>query len=123
MSKNIQAPYFQYGPPIAAPRTTGGVLPSSPFTPNSITKNEPYIVTTVVPLGTQPTHMICPHCYAEVNTVTKTKPKIIAYLSGIVIALLGCFWGCCLIPCCLDQCMNVHHICPECQYFLGSYRG
>lgn len=49
----------------------------------------PQIVTTVVPLGSQPTHMICPHCYAEIDTATKTEPGLIAYISGVIIALLG----------------------------------
>lgn len=49
----------------------------------------PVIVTTVVPVGSQSTHMICPHCYREITTSTKNEPGIIAYISGIVIALLG----------------------------------
>lgn len=49
----------------------------------------PVIVTTVVPVGSQSTHMICPHCYSEISTMTKPEPGIIAYISGIVIALLG----------------------------------
>lgn len=49
----------------------------------------PAIVTTVVPVGPQPTHTICPSCHAEIDTKTKTEPGIIAYISGIVIALVG----------------------------------
>jgi hypothetical protein len=49
----------------------------------------PTVVTTVVPVGPQPTHMICPYCHAEIDTATKTEPGLIAYISGVVIALLG----------------------------------
>ncbi|KAG8311788.1 hypothetical protein J6590_037399 [Homalodisca vitripennis] len=49
----------------------------------------PVIVTTVVPVSSQPTHMICPHCYSEITTTTKTEPGIIAYISGIIIAAIG----------------------------------
>lgn len=49
----------------------------------------PQILTTVVPVGPQPTHMICPHCHAEVDTTTRTEPGVIAYISSVVIALLG----------------------------------
>lgn len=49
----------------------------------------PTIVTTIVPLGPGPTHTICPHCHAEIETATKTEPGMIAYISGVVIALLG----------------------------------
>lgn len=46
---------------------------------------------------------------------------MIAYVSGIVIALLGCVFGCCLIPCCIDECMDIHHTCPNCKAYLGRH--
>lgn len=49
----------------------------------------PQIVTTVVPVGPHPTHMICPSCHAEIDTATQTKPGLIAYISGAIIAILG----------------------------------
>lgn len=33
-----------------------------------------------------------------------------------------CFCGPCLIPFCLDECMNIKHTCPECNAYLGLYR-
>ncbi|XP_064092254.1 lipopolysaccharide-induced tumor necrosis factor-alpha factor homolog isoform X2 [Macrobrachium nipponense] len=80
------------------------------------------IVTTVVPLGSQSTHMICPHCHAEIDTATKTSPSMVAWLSGFIICILGCWMGCCLIPCCINECMNVEHNCPNCNSFLGKYK-
>lgn len=54
-----------------------------------IDANGPTIVTTIVPVGPHSTHTICPHCHAEIDTTTKTEPGMIAYVSGIIIALLG----------------------------------
>ncbi|XP_055686908.1 LITAF domain-containing protein [Lutzomyia longipalpis] len=118
-------PYGFVPPPSAPPsyaQAVGGVPPVSPFTPQTNTTVPTAIVTTVVPIGPHTTHMICPSCHAEINTQTRTEPGPIAYLSGLVIALLGCWLGCCLIPCCIDECMDVHHTCPNCKAYLGRHR-
>ncbi|XP_066971050.1 lipopolysaccharide-induced tumor necrosis factor-alpha factor homolog isoform X5 [Macrobrachium rosenbergii] len=121
MSK-ASAPAFE-PPPYAPPsysQAVGGVPPQAPFVP--IHSAPTAIVTTVVPLGSQSTHMICPHCHAEIDTATKTSPSLVAWLSGFIICILGCWMGCCLIPCCINECMNVEHNCPNCNSFLGKYK-
>ncbi|XP_041987854.1 LITAF domain-containing protein [Aricia agestis] len=132
MEKGGQPPPYMWSnvqsmqPPPAAPpsysQAVGGVGPSSPYTPQYSPTSGPAIVTTVVPVGSQPTHMICPSCHAEINTVTKKKPGLIAYISSAIIALFCCICGCCLIPCCIESCMDVHHKCPNCGTYLGRYR-
>ena len=47
------------------------------------------VVTTVVPPGPNPTHMICPHCHAEIESTVKTSPSTMAWVSGALIALFG----------------------------------
>ncbi|XP_055378824.1 LITAF domain-containing protein [Condylostylus longicornis] len=117
-------PQYTYVTPPQAPpsyqEAVGGVKPVGQFTPVAPVNQN--LVTTVVPIARNSTHMICPHCHAEINTSTRTEPGLIAYLSGFVIALLGCWLGCCLIPCCIDDCMDVHHTCPNCKAYLGRYR-
>ncbi|KAF2355708.1 LPS-induced tumor necrosis factor alpha factor [Trinorchestia longiramus] len=81
----------------------------------------PTIVTTIVPLGPQSTHMICPHCRSEVDTATKTSPSPMAWVASLLICCLGCPFGCCLIPCCIPSCMDVKHTCPKCYTRLGKY--
>lgn len=54
-----------------------------------LTAAGPAIVTTVVPVGPHPTHMICPSCHAEMDSYTQTKPGLIAYVSGTIICMLG----------------------------------
>uniref|UniRef100_A0A182R1C4 LITAF domain-containing protein n=1 Tax=Anopheles farauti TaxID=69004 RepID=A0A182R1C4_9DIPT len=125
MTKDGPPPYG-FVPPQSAPpsyaQAVGGVPPSSPFTPQQPVLTGAQIVTTVVPIGPQSTHMICPSCHAEVNTKTTTSPGMIAYVSGFLIGLFGCWLGCCLIPCCIDECMDVHHTCPRCEAYLGRHR-
>ncbi|KAJ8938785.1 hypothetical protein NQ318_010313 [Aromia moschata] len=106
----------------------------------------PEIVTTVVAVGPNPTHMICPHCEAEIDTTTKSTPGVIAYVSSAILCIIGrhpslfshprrrestligyksvkgCFLGCCLIPCCIDSCMDVSHTCPNCGAYLGTFK-
>ncbi|XP_066971043.1 lipopolysaccharide-induced tumor necrosis factor-alpha factor homolog isoform X1 [Macrobrachium rosenbergii] len=103
------------GVPIGATVTPTGYATYNHAAPTAI-------VTTVVPLGSQSTHMICPHCHAEIDTATKTSPSLVAWLSGFIICILGCWMGCCLIPCCINECMNVEHNCPNCNSFLGKYK-
>lgn len=125
MSKSSEPPPYGFVPPPSAPpsysQAVGGVPPTSPFQPQQ-QFGPTRIVTTVVPIGPHPTHMICPSCHAEVDTNTRTEPGVIAYVSGFVIAMLGCWLGCCLIPCCIDECMDVHHTCPNCKAYLGRHR-
>lgn len=91
MSKNGAPPPYGFVPPPSAPpsyaQAVGGVQPSSPFTPQQVGPTR--IVTTVVPIGPHPTHMICPSCHSEMDTSTRTEPGLIAYISGFVIAMLG----------------------------------
>lgn len=75
-------------PPPSYSQVIGGVAPASPFTPQS-TVGGPPIVTTVIPVGPNSTRMICPSCHAEISSSTETKPGMIAYVSGLIIALLG----------------------------------
>ncbi|XP_018007559.1 lipopolysaccharide-induced tumor necrosis factor-alpha factor homolog [Hyalella azteca] len=142
MSKSNQAPIgFSAAPPPSAPpsyaQAMGGVPPQAPYYPQPAPPGvyghpdtqqpflkdqaRPTIVTTIVPLGRQSTHMICPHCQAEINTATKTAPSRTAWLASLLICLLGCPLGCCLIPFCMDDCMNTEHNCPNCKAYLGQH--
>ncbi|XP_073843564.1 lipopolysaccharide-induced tumor necrosis factor-alpha factor homolog [Musca autumnalis] len=125
MSKATTPQYTYIPPPTAPPsyqEAVGGVKPVGPFTPvvyPVVTTRNDDIVTTVVPIGRTATHMICPSCHAEIETNTRRTPSMMAYISGCLLALCGCFLGCCLIPCCIDDCMEVHHTCPNCNSYLG----
>ena len=34
----------------------------------------PQIVTTIIPVGPRATHMVCPHCHAEILSETRSTP-------------------------------------------------
>ncbi|OAD55497.1 LITAF-like protein, partial [Eufriesea mexicana] len=115
-------PPYESCVPLAPPdysQTLGTHLPASaPETSYS----RPTTTIQIIPLGPQSTRTTCPYCFAQVDTTIKTEPGMIAYISGVVIALMGCWFGCCLIPCCIDECMDVHHSCSNCKAYLGHYR-
>lgn len=123
MHKNGPPP--PYEPPLSVPpsysQTVGGIPSASAFTPAETYVAGPTIVT-MGHFGPQSLHTICPYCHAEIVTATSTSPGVIAYIFGGVIALMGCWLGCCLIPCCIDECMDVSHSCPSCKAYLGRYR-
>lgn len=93
------------------------VPPVVPLGPPLVT-----VVPPVVTLGRDSIHMICPKCQAEIDTTTSTKPGLVAIIVGAVICLLGGYFGCCLIPCCINDCMEVQHNCPSCETDIGRAR-
>ncbi|CAB3382676.1 Hypothetical predicted protein [Cloeon dipterum] len=61
-------------------------------------------------------HVLCSVCNASIDLKSKRKrPKIIAYLACFLVAILGCWCGCCLIPCCFNECYNNYYECPSCK--------
>lgn len=74
-----------------------GVNAAAPLTPQQPILTAQHIVTTVIPLGPHATHTICPSCGTEINTKTRSSPGLIAYVSGFLIAVFGCWLGCCLV--------------------------
>ncbi|XP_043195645.1 cell death-inducing p53-target protein 1 homolog isoform X2 [Amphibalanus amphitrite] len=89
-----QQQYGQYGPP------PGGVPMAVPTAT---------VIQTVPYTGPNPTHMMCPHCHAEIDTSVRSSPSTTAWVSGLLIALFGCWMGCCLILQCLSKC---HYLFP-----------
>lgn len=79
---------FQNQPPPSYAQAMG-VPPAAPYTPQQPSLRQQAIITTVVRLGLEPTHMICPNCHKEMETKTHRAPKIRAYLTGLLICLLG----------------------------------
>ena len=47
------------------------------------------VVQTVPYTGPNPTHMVCPHCHAEIDTSVRTSPSNTAWVAGLLIALFG----------------------------------
>ncbi len=72
--------------------------------------------------GQDPQSIRCPNCRAGVITVTTRSPSVMAWVACLLLACLGCFCGCCLLPLIMDNCQEVQHYCPRCNAFCGRYR-
>ncbi|CAN8003093.1 unnamed protein product [Ixodes pacificus] len=79
-------------------------------------------VVNVTQAGPYPVQLTCPNCRAHVLTSTTYRPGLLTWLLSGALVLLGCWMGCCLIPCCVPECHDVDHYCPSCKHHLCTYR-
>ncbi|OQR67505.1 lipopolysaccharide-induced tumor necrosis factor-alpha factor-like [Tropilaelaps mercedesae] len=63
----------------------------------------------------------CPHCATYVTTKIEYSAGMFSYVAAFVLMAMGCFCGCCLIPCCSAGFKNAEHFCPKCNNYLGIY--
>jgi len=63
----------------------------------------------------------CQVCVQQIDSQVRSRPKLIAWVTGCVLCLIGalgiarCDYGCCLLPCCFDPCLIITHSCPYCD--------
>ena len=114
----------QYLPGYGGPPPSSVVLVSSSqhqFVPPT-TATTTIIHVTNASFGPDPIRVTCGNCSQVVVTNTGSSPGLLTWiLSGSLLAL-GCWLGCCLIPCCIRECQDVDHFCPNCQKLLGTFR-
>lgn len=75
---------------------------------------------TQVRFGRQPTRCFCHSCNKEVQSMVTTEPGLMAVGACVLLCCIGCDFGCCLIPFCVDGCKVAHHRCPDCHISLGK---
>ena len=68
-----------------------------------------------------PVTMVCPSCHATITTGMTYEVGSCAWLACVGLCFIGCDFGCCLIPFCVDGCKDVHHHCPNCSRTVGRY--
>ncbi|KAH9489203.1 hypothetical protein Btru_045596 [Bulinus truncatus] len=68
-----------------------------------------------------PVHMNCPHCHAEIVTRPHFETGTFTWIICCVLFFVGCSFGCCFIPFCLDGCKDVIHSCPNCRQQIARY--
>lgn len=73
-------------------------------------------------LTPNPTKTTCPTCHASIKTTTISDHQPSAHLCCIVLCLLGCCLCSCL-PYCMSSFMSVHHFCPKCKNYIGTWKG
>lgn len=71
--------------------------------------------------GALPVQTYCPACAQLVVTRLEHTSGTMAWLTCAGLFIFGCFYGCCLIPFCLDGLKDVTHRCPSCNNVLGIY--
>uniref|UniRef100_A0A0K2UAJ7 LITAF domain-containing protein n=1 Tax=Lepeophtheirus salmonis TaxID=72036 RepID=A0A0K2UAJ7_LEPSM len=72
--------------------------------------------------GPRSVRMTCPQCQSHVQTETSSEPGPMAWVIAGVLCIVG-LWPCACVPCCIEQLNCVTHKCPQCQTFLGRYKG
>lgn len=72
--------------------------------------------------GSVPVQAHCPVCTQNVITRMEHTSGALAWLSCAGLAIFGCFYGCCLIPFCVDSLKDVIHHCPNCSSVLGVHK-
>jgi len=68
-----------------------------------------------------PVRIKCQFCQADIVSSTYYETGTLTWVACFVIAIVGCWLGCCLIPFCMDACKDVVHQCPNCHQQVGRY--
>lgn len=126
----ISAPppgYFESQAPPVQLRSKDNYGPSAPAPAPGL--NPPggtiiYTSTTVSPpsFGPYPMRYTCPNCNAHVMTETSSTPGALTYILSGALCFLAGYLLCCLIPCCVRECKDIEHRCPNCHYNLGLFK-
>jgi len=62
--------------------------------------------------GFAPVSCVCPNCRSQVVTSVSTAPGAMAWISGLILAIVFLPLAC--VPCCIESCQDVTHSCPAC---------
>ncbi|XP_022668409.1 lipopolysaccharide-induced tumor necrosis factor-alpha factor homolog [Varroa jacobsoni] len=63
----------------------------------------------------------CPYCAMHVMTDIEYSAGMFSYVAAFILMAMGCFCGCCFLPCCSAGFKNAEHRCPKCNNYLGIY--
>lgn len=107
-------------PPGIHTSSTSGVGAPKPNQPPIII----YSNTTVTPVqyGPYPMRITCPNCNAQVMTETHSTPGLLTYILSGALCILAGYFLCCLVPCCVRECKDIEHRCPNCRQRLSLYK-
>uniref|UniRef100_A0A7E4VTA2 LITAF domain-containing protein n=1 Tax=Panagrellus redivivus TaxID=6233 RepID=A0A7E4VTA2_PANRE len=93
----------------------GNPPPTAPCAPPATVIHIP-AYTGCVPVGRDPTLVVCPVCHNHVTTVVNYESGTFTYL----MSFLCCwFFLCCCIPFCIDGFKDAVHTCPHCHATIG----
>lgn len=82
-------------------------------------------VQTIITTGTvldRPILVKCPFCKTTVTTEIKPVSGCLSWLCCMGLTMIGCVYGCCLIPFCSTRLRDVEHFCPKCHNTVALYK-
>ncbi|KAK6191001.1 hypothetical protein SNE40_002751 [Patella caerulea] len=129
--KNEQPPPYEYQPPpegvVQYPPNYTQPTPGQLVTQNVIVQEVPVVGITPRPGSVgryqqSPELIICQHCNATVTTSVSYETGMLTWAASGILCLVGCWFGCCLIPFCVNASKDVIHTCPNCKQLNGKFR-
>lgn len=89
----------------------------------SVYTQQPTVVVYPAPLffGPDPIPITCPNCHQNVLTETHSASGNLTCMLTTLCCCLGC-GICSFIPCCVRECKDIEHSCPNCEYKLGIFQ-
>nr|XP_055045485.1 cell death-inducing p53-target protein 1 isoform X2 [Misgurnus anguillicaudatus] len=107
--------HYGPGPSNFAPSHTATVFsPSGAGTTVTIVQGEMF--------QTTPVPTICPHCQQPIVTRISHDIGLMNTFFCLFCFFVGCDFGCCLIPCLIDDLKDVTHTCPNCKGYIYTYK-
>ncbi|KAK3098325.1 hypothetical protein FSP39_018456 [Pinctada imbricata] len=120
----VQPPPPGYGqppPPGYGQPTTSSSSSYPVSTSTTVVMSQPELYGSISMFREHPVRTKCPACNAEVLTSTSFESGTLTWVACLVLAFIGLWLGCCLIPFCLDGCKDVVHSCPNCRHTIGRF--
>ncbi|RWS12571.1 hypothetical protein B4U79_08630 [Dinothrombium tinctorium] len=102
------------------PTTPDLNFPQNDSLPNYLPVVQNFIDTPIY--SPDPMRMTCLTCRQDIVTVTVPEAGLLTWLLCGGLTLMGCFWGPCLYPFCIEETKDVIHECPNCQTSIGMYK-
>ncbi|XP_023677809.1 cell death-inducing p53-target protein 1 isoform X2 [Brienomyrus brachyistius] len=121
------------GPPMPMPmphpyvgQPTPGRYPAQPGRPTTVLS--PLGATTMVTVlqgemfQSAPVQTVCPHCQQTIITSISYEIGLLNTLFCLFCCFVGCDFGCCLLPCLINDLKDVTHTCPYCKGYIYTYK-
>ncbi|XP_057330150.1 lipopolysaccharide-induced tumor necrosis factor-alpha factor-like isoform X2 [Microplitis mediator] len=125
----LNSPYIQPTVQMPQPSHVDGPGPYDYQPPRSLPPSYPITseIRVVRPTGTNtlassPVKMQCPSCLTDIKTSTVSDHQPMAHICCLILCILGCCLCSCL-PYCTNYFMTVHHFCPRCKIYIGTWKG
>ncbi|CAD8086640.1 unnamed protein product [Paramecium primaurelia] len=126
---SIQNQQIQIGQPIQQQIPAQQIIHQVPYQQSPYSQNEQPIYNPQQPIqiiqpiySKYPSIITCVYCQRQVQTVVNYEPGTGTYVVGGILAAVGLWLGCCLIPCFIQDCKDAVHFCPSCQANVGKKR-